>query len=377
MTALTWLFVLAGLVAFDARILPPILPAIAETLGATAGEAGRGVTAYAFAYGVMQVVYGPLSDRYGRVRVIRATALLFAAGTVLSGLAHSLAGFVGARLLTGLFAAATIPTTFAYVGDTVRYEDRQRIVGRFTILFSSAQALSATLAGTVTYFVSWRLLFAGYAVVTLITVAAMRGAREAPRLVAARPTRYADIVRLARAQRLYGATCAEGFCALGGTTYFAVLAKQRYAVNDLEVGLLIAAFGVGTIGGGLLLARLVPALGERVLARGGGLAQALGFGALVPAAPWPVFATALVVIGVGYAWLHSTLQTRGTELMPEARGKAMSAFALSYFFGGAAGTAALGSAVDGGLLRSVMAACGVGLLVVGWFVGRGGSGSEG
>jgi MFS family permease len=135
-TPLAWLFVLAGLVSLDVRMMPAILPAIAASLGATAGEAGLSMTAYAVTYGLMQVVYGPLSDRYGRIRVIRATAAVFAFGTLSSGLAADLWGFVGARLVTGMFAAAVIPTTFVYIGDTVHYAHRQKVVARFASVFS-------------------------------------------------------------------------------------------------------------------------------------------------------------------------------------------------------------------------------------------------
>lgn len=119
MTTLAWLFLLAGVVALDARIIAPVLPAIAASLGVTPGDAGLSMTAYTLSYGLMQLVYGPLSDRYGRIRVIRATAVLFAAGTVLSALSGSVWQFLGARLVTGMFAAATIPSTLAYIGDTV------------------------------------------------------------------------------------------------------------------------------------------------------------------------------------------------------------------------------------------------------------------
>jgi MFS family permease len=71
---LPWLFGLAGVVALDARIITPILPAIATSLGVTTGEAGIAVTAYTLGYGILQLGRGPLSDRYGRVRVVRVFA---------------------------------------------------------------------------------------------------------------------------------------------------------------------------------------------------------------------------------------------------------------------------------------------------------------
>ena len=351
-------------------MIPAILPAISASLGATAGEAGLSMTAYAVAYGLMQVVYGPLSDRYGRIRVIRATALLFAIGTLSSGFAADLWGFVGARLLTGVFAAGTIPTTFVYIGDTVHYVHRQKVVARFASVFSAAQALSATIAGTVTHFVSWRVLFYAYAALTLVTVAAMHNTPEAPRAAPGANIRYADILKIGRAVRVYVAAFVEGFLLWGGSTYMGVLASQRFGWNDLQVGVLIACYGAGTVVGGLSLGRLAAFLDERRLASWGGLAQLFGFALLAMPLPWPLFALGLAAIGLGLATLHSTVQTRGTELVPAARGKSFTLFALAFFVGGSVGTAVFGRLVDNGLITLAMAICGVGLAAVGQFVAR-------
>jgi predicted MFS family arabinose efflux permease len=369
-TPLAWLFLLAGLVSLDVRMMPAILPAIAASLGATAGETGLSMTAYTVSYGLMQVVYGPLSDRYGRIRIIRAAALLFAVGTLVSGLAADLWDFVGARLVTGMFAAAIIPTTFVYIGDTVHYAQRQKVVGRFASVFSAAQALSATIAGTVTHFVSWRILFYAYAVLTIVTVAAMRRTPEAARTASGAPLRYADILRIGRAVRVYVAAFVEGFLLWGGSTYMGVLASQRFGWNDLQVGALIACYGGGTVVGALALGRLTAVLDERRLASWGGLAQLAGFGLLALPLPWPFFALGLASIGLGLATLHSTLQTRGTELAPTARGKSFSLFALAFFVGGSVGTAVFGRMIDHGLITLAMTICGVGLGIVGQLVAR-------
>jgi predicted MFS family arabinose efflux permease len=372
MTPLAWLFVLAGLISLDARIIAPVLPAIAASLGVTPGEAGLSMTAYTLSYGLMQVVFGPLSDRYGRVRVIHATALLFALGCLASALAPTMWTFVAARLATGVFAAAAIPTTFAHIGDTVPYTVRQRVVGQLAAVISAAQALSAALSGTVTHFVSWRLVFGVYAGLAVLPALALTGARERQRPAApASRVRYADLLRLAPARAVYVAAFAEGFFIWGGTTYLGVLAHQRFGWNDLQVGLLVAVYGAGTIAGALALSWLAAALGERRLALGGGLLQAAGYLGLVPVLPWPVFALCLLALGLGLAGLHSTLQTRGTELLPAARGKAFSLFALGFFVGGAAGTAALGWMVDAGGIRPAMALCGLGLAIVGRYVAGG------
>ena len=58
MNALPWLFALTAFVSLDARIIAPVLPAIAESLGVSPGDAGLAMTAYTLPYGAMQVV-GP------------------------------------------------------------------------------------------------------------------------------------------------------------------------------------------------------------------------------------------------------------------------------------------------------------------------------
>src|SRR3990167_5117718 len=125
MTPLLLLFILAFLVSVDVRILAPVLPSIAVSLGATAGAAGLAMTSYSLAYGTGQLVNAPLSDRFGRIAVVRAAALGFSACSVLSALSLTTWQFVAARLLAGAFAGAVIPLTLVYIGDTYAYTERQ------------------------------------------------------------------------------------------------------------------------------------------------------------------------------------------------------------------------------------------------------------
>ena len=84
----------------------------------------------------------------------------------------------------------------------------------------------------------------------------------------------------------------------------------------------------------------------------------------------PAFAVAIVMLGFGYIALHTTLQTRATELAPEARGTAVALFAFFLFVGGAIGSALFGPLVDHGWHRLFLAICGVSLLVLGAFAVR-------
>lgn len=369
MTPLVLLFTLAFLVSVDLRILAPVLPSISASLNSTPGAVGLAMTTYALAYGTGQLLYGPLSDRLSRIVVVRAAGLGFSACTMISALALTTGQFVVARFLAGAFAGAVIPLTLVFIGDSFEYERRQVVLGRLSVVTSSALAFSASIGGTVAYFVSWRLMLVGYGVLALVPVGLMW------RLDAPRPAglpdgtgegaRFSDFLCTRYAQLVYLAVFLEGFLLWGGVTYLGSFATRRHGLDQLAVGLLIALFGVGTMAGGLLMGPIRRRLSEDALARLGGCLMGGAFLMLVPRWPWPAYAVSMFGLGLGFVGLHTTLQLRGTEISPSARGKAFSLFAFNLFTGIAIGTAVLGRLVDAGRYEMLYTIAGVGLILIG------------
>jgi predicted MFS family arabinose efflux permease len=366
---LTLLFALTFLAAVDVRIIAPVLPSIAESLADTPGAVGLAMTTYALTYGTGQLVYGPLSDRFGRIGVVRAAGLLFSVCTVLSAAAQTTWQFIAARLLAGAFAGAVLPLTLVYIGDTVEYERRQAVLGRFSATTSAAMAFSASVGGAVAYLVSWRVMLVGYAVAALVPVALMwrlkTGASPASAVGGA--TRYRDFLRDRRALAIYVTVFLEGFLLWGAITYLGAFGASRHGLNQFAVGVLLALFGLATMLGGLVLGRVRRVWTEARLAGVGGALLGAAFLGLIPRWPWPAFALAMLLLGLGVVSLHTTLQLRGTEISPAARGKAFSLFAVSLFTGMAAGTAVFGRLVDADRYGLVFGLTGIGLIAIGLF----------
>jgi predicted MFS family arabinose efflux permease len=369
MSPLILLFALAFLVNVDARILAPVLPSIATSLGATAGAVGLAMTSYALSYGTGQLVYGPLSDRLGRIPVVRVAGLGFSLSIALSALARTTTEFVALRCVSGAFAGAVIPLALVYIGDTVPYAMRQKVIGRFSAVTSAAMALSAAIGGIVAHLVSWRAMLLGYAVLALLPVGCMwrRGAQPpvASAGPAARPVRYADFLGERRAQLVYLAVFLEGGLYWGSVTYLGAFATSRYGFDQLQVGLLLCLLGAGTMLGGLSMGAIRRRWSENALAGGGSLLISLMFASLIPTWPWQVFPAAMLLSGFGFVCLHTTLQLRGTEISPAARGKAFSLFAFSLFAGIAVGTAVLSRLVDAGRYGMMFGITATGIIVAG------------
>jgi len=113
---------------------------------------------------------------------------------------------------------------------------------------------------------------------------------------------------------------------------------------------------------------LVSHLGETGLVRAGGVALLACFAGIAWAPTWIIAAPFIIALGFGFYMLHNTLQTRATEMAPEARGAGVSFFAFSMFLGQAAGVSCFGWLVERFGYPWPFAAAGFLLLVLSlWF----------
>lgn len=167
--------------SFDRFAISPLLLLVAVDLGATLAQALAVASVYFLAYGMCQPLWGVLSDRFGRVRLMQAALLAAATAGILSALAPNLGLLVAARALTGAFFGAVVPTSLTYVGDTVDEEHRQPALSDLMGAMAVGTALATAVAGFLGDLVGWRVVFALPAVFAVGCSLALRTLPEPPR----------------------------------------------------------------------------------------------------------------------------------------------------------------------------------------------------
>jgi predicted MFS family arabinose efflux permease len=367
--AIALLAVAAFVSGANLRVADPLIPKLAQDFSASVGAAASVISAFTLAYALFQIVHGPLGDRIGTLRTVTIGMFIAAAAAFASAAAPSLALLSLGRFLTGMGAAAVIPLSLAFIGDNVPYERRQLVLGRFIGAVLTGQVFGPLLAGALSDYLSWRAVFvvigAVFAAVGLRLLPAARRPQPAPAAPRANPVaQYAQLARDRWVRVVVLTVAMEGFLFYGAFAYLGAYLKSAFGIGYLLIGLLLAGFSVGGVIYSLLVKWLVPRLRERGLAIAGGallLACFLGI-ALMPS--WPLTVPFFVASGLAFYMLHNTLQTKATEMAPQARGAGVSFFAFCLFLGQAAGAAAFGPAIELLGYRTMFAFAGAALLLL-------------
>jgi predicted MFS family arabinose efflux permease len=360
--------------AASLRATDPLLPLIAAEYGVTTGAASAAVTAFALSYGLLQVVCGPLGDRYGRYRTIAAAAFVSAFGSAACAIAPSLDALIAARFVSGATIGAFIPLALAWIGDTVAYEQRQPLLARFLVGQMAGVAFGTAAAGWLGEHFGWRAIFLALAALLLLIAVllfAELGANPLTRRAGARALsvmesfkRMPGMLRQRRLRILLATAFVEGLLIFGALAFVAVHFQSRFAVGPGVAGTLVAVYAVGGVLYALLARRAVRRLGERGLVALGGLALFLGYATLA-LAPWIALATlAIAAVGAGFYMFHTTVQIHVTQVAPEERGSAVALFATFLFFGQASGVWLAARLVDSVGLPPVFIAAAAGLALL-------------
>lgn len=325
-------------------ITVPIMPFLARELGASPVGVSLLVSLFALTQFFSGPVWGSLSDRFGRKRILVAGLLGYALSFALAGLSHSVPALVASRALGGLLSASIFPASQALVADLTAASDRGPAMAALGAWVNLGFIFGPVVGGVLSPLGYGPPLFIAGAVVLITALLAATGVREpTPRSApvglaaegpkAARDSsaagttrgwpRSADLMTAARSDiaPYLWLTSAISFCASSLTALLAYFVSDRFGGTATDAGAIFSAQGLmAFLVQSLLVGRLMRKFGERRLALAGAAVCAVGFVALVPATTLPTAVAAAMIVGLGSSVLRPSLTSAVSLLTPLPQG---------------------------------------------------------
>lgn len=265
-----------------------------------------------------------------------------------AGLASAVAPSVGwlwvLRGLTGAAYGAVIPTALVYVGDAVPLQNRQRTLADVMAASATGMALASFAAGIAALAGAWRLAFAAPAVFAAVVSVGLRRQRgvelgNSASVMAG----WRELTRHWTAWVVIALAVVEGALVIGTLTFFPA-ALEANGVSPVVAGLSVAVYGIAIVVGTRLVRRAATQLQPAALIALGGAVVTAGLTVVGLRQQVATVATGAVLFGLGFSFIHSTLQTWATSSAPAARAATIAMFAGGLFAGSSLATA-LGSGV--------------------------------
>ena len=367
------LTVIRWIVNVTYRMVYPFLPAIARGLGVSVSSAGLLVTARS-AVGLTSPLFGPLSDRWGRRRMMAAGLLSLACGGVVIALVPSYAAAFVGFLFLGLAKVIFDPSLQAYLGDRVPYHRRGLVIAVTELAWAAGMLIGAPLVGLAIEHWGWRTPFGLLAALAVVGLGALLLVLPSDRPSsdeAAALSSFADAFRQVLSQRTAVAALAVFFLLVTANEILFIVygswMETGFGLSVARLGLLTTVIGVAELLGEIGVGAIVDRLGKRTsVAIGLALTSAAYLLLPLVASELRWALAGLFVLFICFEFTIVSSIPLATELVPAARGTMMALNVAGLSLGRAIG-APLGLALwsRGGLAWNGLVAGVITLLALG------------
>ncbi len=331
---------IAFAVVYSNYMVPPLIPALSREFLVTPYQLGWLIPGFLIPYGISTLVYGALSDRWGRTPML-VTLLCFATTTMMMvSFAGSWRTLIIARILSGVGCGGIVTIALAAVGDRYPYEVQGRPMGRMFGAIAAGIGFGSTLGPVLNPLVGWRNEFRGLACVCcLAALFLLKGSKSATN-VTSRLSSFDQVIReylVVLETPRGGRTMAFIFCngAFHGGIFawLSLLLMSRYHLHDTGIGLALAGYGLP----GIFLGTVIGKWGDRygrsyVVPAGFFWAAGCAF-LLIPPSPRFVAALVITALSVGFDATHPLMSSITTSLDPKHRGQITGLATFTNFVG--------------------------------------------
>lgn len=347
------LTLLAGLSALSMNIFLPSLPAMAVHFNVPYAVMQQSVSLYLALSALLQIIIGPLSDRYGRRPVILAALAVFLLATLGTLIAPTAGWFLAARMGQAVVAMGMVLSR-AVVRDMVDGARAASMIGYVTMGMSLVPMIGPSIGGLLDEAYGWQASFAflalsGLAVTWLVW--ADLGETHAPSNISlwAQFGQYPQLLKSARFWAYAGAAgFATGsfFAALGGAPF---VGSEVFGLSPSQIGLYFALVAIGYAAGNFLAGRYSQAMGINAMVLIGAVISLVGLAGLF-ALTWAgqsgplMFFGLMMLMGLGNGVALPSANAGILSVRPDLAGAA-SGLGGALMMGAGAALAALAGAV--------------------------------
>jgi MFS transporter, DHA1 family, multidrug resistance protein len=295
---------LMAITALSIDVMLPALPEIGSSLGVQAENDQQLIlSVYFIGFASGQLIFGPISDRFGRKRPLLFGLGLYAAATILAFVSKSFATLLVARVIQGFGAAAPRAIAVAIVRDRFDGRNMSRVMSFVMMVFIVVPIVAPSIGAGILQLANWRLIF-----VVLLVAAIIAGLWATARLPETRPigdrlplsiTAILAAFKLAATTRqTAGYVVGMGFV-FGLLVAYIVTAEQIfvdvYGLGD-RFPIVFGAISCFMVAASVVNARLVRRIGMRVVSHAA-LLGALGGCAVLAIAGYPAKPPLIVFCG--------------------------------------------------------------------------------
>lgn len=274
------LILMAGLSALTMNIFLPSLPGMATYFGVSYGVMQQSVALYLLLSALLQIVIGPISDRYGRRAVLLGSLVLFLLATLGTLLATTATWFLIFRMAQAVIAAGMVLSR-AVVRDMVADAQAASMIGYVTMGMSLVPMIGPVIGGVLDDLYGWKANFAVLLILGAATLALVWA--DLGETATLRRVSLKDQIRtypaLLASRRFWGYTLAAAFASgcffayLGGAPY---VGDKIFGLSSTHVGILFALTAIGYAAGNFFAGRYSVRLGMNRMIMIGCMVTTLG-----------------------------------------------------------------------------------------------------
>jgi DHA1 family bicyclomycin/chloramphenicol resistance-like MFS transporter len=332
---LALLIAMTGVSSLSLNILVPAIPSMVAKFATDPANVQLTVSLYLLGLAVAQLVFGPLSDRFGRRPVVLAGLALATIASTAAIFAASIAGLITARVAQSLGASTGQTIGRAIIRDLYDREHAASMIGLVTSVVVLMPMAAPLVGGILDTLLGWESIFVFTAVLSVTVfiwaVIALPETRQLSKVPSERSHFRADFAALAASPRFFGYALCAGlgsapfFSFLGGAPHVAVTMLGR---TSAEYGLWFFLPAIGFMSGNFAVSRLTARFGIDALIRWG-IALTIA-GCLICIAAYIAFPGSemitiflpQIIVGFGNGLLLPTAVAGAVSIRPQVAGTA-------------------------------------------------------